>query len=252
MVYGIYQSAAGLQLNQYRQEILANNLANLDTAGFKRDFATIRERRPASSEQAAQMGSSDRALAGLTGGSLVAPTHTSLDQGTLDQTNGRLDVALMGDGFFTVQDGNDVRYTRDGRLTINEAGELVTVSGHKVLGEGGEPIVVPDNLRAKATITSAGDVRAGATELGRIGMVDFKGKSNLRKVGANLFDAQGAEPTESHASLQVGFVEQSNVEPMDAMVSMIQVSRAYELNATMLNLADSTLGRAVNDIAQLR
>jgi flagellar basal-body rod protein FlgG len=251
MIYGIYQSAAGLQLNQYRQEVLANNLANVETAGFKRDLAVVRERPLASREMPGQSGGSDSTLSGMTGGSYVAPTYTSFAQGQLRPTGGRLDVALLGDGFFAVQDGDNTRYTRDGRLLVNAKGELVTVSGHKMLGESGAPIVVPEDAVDKVRITADGEVRAGATQLGRLDVVSFDDNSRLRKAGANLFDAPGQEPEAGHASVQVGFVEASTVEPTQAMVSMIEVNRAYELNATLIGLADGTLSRAVNDIARL-
>jgi flagellar basal body rod protein FlgG len=87
--------------------------------------------------------------------------------------------------------------------------------------------------------------------LGRVAVVDFDDKNQLRKVGGNLFDAGNVQPVEAHATLQPGFVEGSTVEPTQAMVSMIEVSRAYELNATLIGLADGTLSRAVNDIARL-
>ena len=92
---------------------------------------------------------------------------------------------------------------------------------------------VPDNLRRRLDVT------------------DFEDKSQLRKVGGNLFDANQARAGDSNASLQPGFIEGSTVEPTQAMVSMIEVNRAYELNATLIGLADGTLSRAVNDIARL-
>lgn len=251
MVYGIYQSAAGLQLNQYRQEVLANNLANLETAGFKHDLTAVRERPQAMRESGGRRNWSDPTLGGLTGGSYVAPTYTSFAQGPLEYTGGRLDVALYGSGFFVVQDGEAVRYTRDGRLLVNADGELTTVSGHKVLSEEGTPITVPEELATKVTISAGGEVRAGNLQLGRLAVVDVEDRMALRKAGANLFDAQDAETVPAQATLQPGFYEGSTVEPTQAMVSMIEVSRAYELNATLVGLADGTLGRAVNDIARL-
>lgn len=251
MLYGIYQSAAGLQLNQYRQEILANNLANLETAGFKHDFAVVRERPLATREPGGRPDRSDPILNGLTGGSYVAPTYTTFEQGPLRYTGGRLDVAIAGDGFFAVADGDQTRYSRDGRFLVNAEGELVTVSGHKVLGRGGSPISVPEAAADSVTISANGEVRAGRELLGTLDVVAFEDRTKLRKVGGNMFDAGGLAPTDARASLQPGFIEQSTVEPTKAMVSMIEVNRAYELNATLIGLADGTLGRAVNDIARM-
>jgi flagellar basal-body rod protein FlgG len=253
MVYGIYQSAAGLQVNQYRQAVLANNLANVNTAGFKHDLAIVRERQVASQEDLADPTWSDPILNRMTGGSFVAPTYTGFEQGTIEHTGGALDVALAGDGFFAIQDGDEVRYTRDGRFTLNERGELVTVAGHHpVLSDEGEPIVVPANAASSARIEAGGEVRAGNRTFGRVEVVGFDDTSQLVKLGGNRFKAVDAEPVPLTAQLRTGAVEASNADPTRAMVDMIEVSRAYEMNARLIGLADATLGRAVNDIARLR
>ena len=253
MDYGIYQAAAGLQVNQYRQAVLANNLANVDTVGFKHDLTIVRERQAASEEDLTDVSGTDPRLSRMTGGSFVAPTHTTFEQGMIKQTDSRLDVAVEGDGFFTVRDGDAVRYTRDGRFTLNANGELVTVAGHhRVLDEQGEPIVVTEDAAGSVGIMASGEVRAGDVTFGRLGMVDFEDRSGLCKVGGNLFKAAGVTPAPHAADLRPGAIEASTVDPTQTMVAMIEVSRAYELNATLIGLADSTLGRAVNDIARLR
>ncbi len=253
MVYGIYQSAAGLQVNQYRQAVLANNLANVDTAGFKHDLTIVRERQVASEEDITDSSWSNPGLDRMTGGSFVAPTHTSFEQGVIKATRGPLDVALAGDGFFAVRDGDAVRYTRDGRFTLNAGGELVTVAGnHPVLDDQGQPIVVSEEATDKVRIEASGEVRAGNATFGRLGVVGLEDTSRFRKIGGNLFEAVGVEPAPRAAQLRTGAVEASTVDPTQTMVAMIEVSRAYELNATLIGLADSTLGRAVNDIARLR
>ncbi len=253
MVYGIYQSAAGMQVNQYRQELLANNLANVSTAGFKPDLAVVRERQVAAREDLVDPALNHPVLNRLTGGSLVAPTYTSFQAGPLEQTGNPLDAALAEDGFFVVRDGDRERYTRDGRFTLNAQGELVTVAGnHPVLNEQGQPLKVPPNAAGQARMGTNGELRAGGAGFGKIAVVDFADKQQLRKTGGNLFDATGTQPKEVDPQLVVGSIENSAVDPTQAMVSMIEVSRAYQLNATLVGLADSTLGRAVNDIARLR
>jgi len=128
MVYGTYLSATGLKTNQYRQEILANNLANVDTVGFKQDLAVIRERPIERREDAVDPSLSQDVLDPMTGGSLVAPTYTTFEQGMIQKTGNPLDVALRDDGFFTVEAQGQEHYTRDGRFTINAEGELVPLS----------------------------------------------------------------------------------------------------------------------------
>ncbi len=252
MVYGIYQSAVGLMTNQYRQEVLANNLANVGTVGFKHDLAVVRERQIEAREGLGDWTAGNRLLDGMTGGSLVAPTFTSFTQGSLEETGRSLDTALVGDGFFVVNDGQGERYTRDGRFTLNAGGELVTVAGgHRVVAQSGGPITVSGEAASSAKLHSDGSLRVGDQVVGMLRIVDFEDKSNLRKQGGNLFEAMGEGPKASQAELRVGMVEQSTVDPMQAMVAMIESARAYQLNATMISLADSTLSRAVNDIPRL-
>lgn len=254
MVYGIYSSAAGLMTSQYRQDVLANNLANLATVGFKQDLTAIRERLPASREELTDRNASDESLAGLTGGSLVAPTYTSFEPGAVETTGNALDAAIDGEGFFRVRAGSTEGYTRDGRFALNADGQLMTVTGHaEVLDAGGRPIKVPKALKDHVRIDANGQVRAGKQSFGEIGVVRFDDPSLLRKIGGNLLVAQGeAQPVEVDANLKTGAVETSNVDATRTMVSMIEASRAYQMNATMIGLADQTLGRAVNEIARVK
>jgi len=253
MIYGIYQSAAGLQVNQYRQEVLSNNLANVATTGFKHDLAVVRERSVASREDLADPALTDPTFDQLTGGSLVAPTYTSFEQGTVEHTGNKLDVAIFGEGFFSVLDGDAVRYTRDGRFMVNADGELVTAAGgYNVLDESGQPLTVGADNSDRVQITASGEVRAGNEVLGKLDVVDFENERLLRKVGGNLLVAMNAEPTKAKATLMPQSIEASTVDPTTTMVAMIEASRAYQLNATLIGLADSTLGRAVNDIARIR
>jgi len=252
MVYGIYQSAAGMIVNQYRQSVLANNLANLDTAGFKSDMTAVRERRVEARENPTAASRSDRVLDRMTGGLLVAPTYTSFEQGHIEFTGGKLDVAIDGDGFLPVDDRGVTRYTRDGRLAVNRDGVLVTIAGGRpVLDERGNAISVSPDARGRLEINAAGEVEAGDATFGRIAMVQFADRSRLCKVGGNLFDAAGAEAQPVSPRFQTNSIELSTVDPTRAMVSMIEVSRAYELNANLVGLADATLGRAVNDIGRV-
>lgn len=253
MVYGIYSSAAGLLANQYRQEVLANNLANVSTAGFKQDLTVIRERQPASRETLADPEWSDHTLAGLTGHVLVAPTTTSFEQGTVETTGNPLDAAIAGEGFFRVRAGGMERYTRDGRFTLSPDGTLVTVAGNaEALDEAGRPIRVPANPGGRVRIQANGEIRAGDRSFGRVAVVEFDDRSLLTKAGGNLLESRGAKARPVEPTLQIGAIESSNVDPTRAMVSMIEVTRAYQMNATLVGLADQTLGRAVNEIARMK
>ncbi|NLE61616.1 MAG: flagellar hook basal-body protein, partial [Planctomycetes bacterium] len=181
MVYGIYQSAAGMIVNQYRQAVLANNLANLDTVGFKHDLTIVRERQVETAEDGLSGRLSDRMLDRMTGGSLVAPTVTSFERGQIQVTGSQMDVAIDGNGFFAVNDGDKTRYTRDGRFSINANGLLVTAGGRPVLDEQGGTIAVPEEVRGRIVIDADGSVQSNGEVLGRIGLVDFQDRGRLCK-----------------------------------------------------------------------
>lgn len=253
MVYGLWLSASGLQANQYRQDLIANNLANVQTTGFKHDLAVFSERRVASEEALGGSTLSDRLLDRMTGGLFVAPTFTQFDQGAIQKTNRPLDVALDGEGFFAVQDAGRTAYTRDGRFTVNRDGQLVTVAGGRpVLSDAGTAIRVSPDRADDVRVAEDGSVRVGAVPVAKLGVADFADKQELQKVGANLFVAPaGAVGQEPAATVHSGALESSTVDPASAMVAMIEASRAYEMNATMVRMQDSMLDKAANSIAKL-
>lgn len=253
MVYGLWLSAAGLQANQYRQDVIANNLANVETAGFKRDLTVFTERSVASRESSGDPTRSNLMLDAMTGGTFVAPTYTTFEQGSLVKTDKPFDLALQGDGFFTVRDGNQTAYTRDGRLAIDTQGNLVTVVGSRpVLSDTGQAIRVSPEQRADVLVSEDGTIRAGATTVAKLGIVNFADTTELHKAGSNLLLASdGAKKTAASANVVTGAVEASTVDPTTTMVAMIEAARAYQLNATMISMQDTMLGRAANDIGKL-
>ena len=141
MNYGLYLSASGVMANSYRQDVIANNLANSETVGFKRDLALFQERRTAFQERGGS-GWSDPLLEHIGGGILATPTVVDTHQGDLEPTANPLDVAIQGNGYFAVSDGQEKHLTRDGRFMMNSAGELIlsTEQGNHILDEKGKPI----------------------------------------------------------------------------------------------------------------
>jgi flagellar basal-body rod protein FlgF len=252
MTYGLWLSAGGLQVNQYRQEILTNNMANVDTVGFKRDLAVIHERQveAATSGGAAY---SNRLLDRLGGGNWVRPTYTDFEQGGLLHTGADLDAAIEGKGFFTVRDGNELRYTRDGRFTLSPKGQLVLATGNgstQVLDDAGRPIQI-DAKGEKITISADGTIRQGRTPVAKLGVAEFSDPQQLRKVGKNLFRAtEGRPQAPQDSSVRGGFVEDSAQNATTGLVDIIEVTRAHELNARMITLQDQTIGQAVNTVGR--
>jgi len=247
MIYGLYQSAAGMMTHEYRQGVLANNLANADTAGFKRDVATSAERRRAD-VAGVRDGASDELLATMTGGVWLGRTRTDFAEGSFKRTDQPLDVALSGPGFLRVSvDGREL-LTRDGRMTLTPDGLLVSaIDGAPLLGESGAPIRLdPRHGLADVQIDERGTVLQGGAVRGRLGVVDVENCDALRKEGGARFSAAGTAPVPSGARVLPGYIEQSGVEPVREMVSIMEAARAYQINAQMLTLQDQSAARLIN------
>ena len=254
MTYGLWLSAAGLQVNEYRQALLANNLANANTTAFKHDLAVIHERATESQTSPAGGRFAHPVLDNLTGGPWVQPTIHSFQKGELEQTGNPLDVAIDGPDFLAVSDGVETRYTRDGRMTLNRAGELVMVAGEgrwHILDDASAPILLNPALGSRAEISKEGTVWQEGREVARLGLVDFADRSQLSKVGSSLYRNHGSAATASAAAVRNGYVEQSTVNPVNGLARMIEASRAYELNANLISLQDQTIGLAVTTVGRI-
>jgi flagellar basal-body rod protein FlgG len=254
MTYGLWLSTAGLQINEYRQSVMANNLANADTVGFKHDLAVIQERRVQSESEPADGEYAHRLLDNLTGGAFVRPTIHTFEQGDLEASSNPFDLAIYGEGFFSVSDGQDVRYTRDGRFMVNKDQELVMVAGngrHRVLDDSGAPIRLPELGGRKLSISGRGAIYADNEEIARIGLVGFDDPSQLSKVGGGLYQHDGLQARPGTGVIKSKYLEKSTFNPIDGLAKMIEVSRAYELNARMISLQDFTIGQAVSTVGRI-
>ena len=248
MIYGLYQSAAGMMVNEYRQDILANNLANAETVGFKREIASFAERLQASGA-GQRDGPSNDLMEALSGGIWLARTDTDFSEGAFIQSDNPLDVAITGPGFLRVNAGGREYLTRDGRMIMDPNGRLVSATdGASILGQAGQPIRL--NPRGgEISIDEAGRIKQGNLTVARLGLVDVDNYEVLRKAGAGRFDANGATLTRSSAKLIPKFLESSGVEPIKELVTMIEAARAYQLNAQMVTLQDQSAGRLINAVA---
>jgi flagellar basal-body rod protein FlgF len=217
------------QIAAYRSmDVIANNIANVSTPGFKRESAKFEEYvtrvRPAEGQTGPQTVSFVK-----DGG-----TMRDTGQGNITSTGAPLDLALNGKGFFTVATPNGERYTRDGHFSLNGAGQIITSDGNAVQGEGGAITVTPTDgeihIAQDGTISSV--VNGTLNQLGKLRITDFADERGMSKEGANLYStSQGGVP--SKASVVQGALESSNVQPVLEIAKMIEVMRAYEATATL-------------------
>ena len=255
MIKGLYTSALGMATQMQKMDVVSNNIANADTTGYKRDMVVTRS---FSEELMRRLDDPadiphDVGIGRVSQGVFVDDVWTDFTNGSLRNVGGPLNLALEGDGFFTVQatgqDGNIVeRYTRQGSFTRAADGSLVTQEGYKVLGENG-PVTLPPN--GSIAIDDYGRVTVDDEYIDTLKLTSFTDNSSLRKVGGNLLETTGQSQSQAYnGTVRQGFLENSNVNSVREMVDMITVSRTYEANSRLISLFDSTLARTVNDIAR--
>jgi flagellar basal body rod protein FlgG len=249
MNYGLYLSAMGVLANSQRQDAIANNLANSETVGFKKDLALYREQRTEAQLTGHRRDSNDL-LEPLGGG--LAPSGTTLDlsQGPMESTSNPLDVAIFGDGYFAVRNGDRLMLTRAGRFQVNRDGILATDAGHAVLSDKMSKISIAPgavNIGKDGTITQNG------TAVGRLGVFSVPDPKLLMKRGSNLMSYPDVERSlkPSDAQLRSEALEQSNSEPTTELAALMDTQRQLEANANMIRYQDQMLSRLVNDVAKI-
>lgn len=235
MVRGIHTAAAGMMAQAAAQDITANNLANADTAGYKRDVAGFRA------------ALADAIGAPGAGDPVAAQTVSDFRQGTIRQTGDRFHLALDGDGFFTVQTPNGPAYTRDGAFTRAADGYLVTRGGNRVLGTNG-PIRLNEGDWA---VSATGEVTQGGRGVGTLRLARFAGEAALSKAGNNLWRSAAAPQNAPDARVRQGCLEGSNVNTISEMVTMITGFRVYEAGQKAIQAQDQTLDRLVNEVGRV-
>ena len=256
MIRSLWVARTGLDAQQTQLDVIANNLANVSTNGFKRGRAVFEDllyqtlRQPgAQSSQQTQIPS------GLQLGTGVRPVSTAriFTQGNIQKTDNALDVGIQGDGFFQIllPDGTTA-YTRDGSFQKDNQGQIVTANGYPLQPN----ITIPANALT-VTIANDGTVSitqpgvAAPTQIGNIQLANFVNSGGLQSIGQNLFleTASSGTPTPNAPGsngagvLNQGYVETSNVNVAEELVTMIQTQRAYELNSKVVSTSDAMLGR---------
>jgi len=247
MPYGLYMSAEGVEAQSRRLDVIANNLANVETVGFKRELAILQAREAEAIEEGLDTVDSG-SINQIGGGIMLSETKTDFSQGPLKKTNNPKDVAVKGEGFFLVSKGDETLLTRAGNFDINSLGELVTQQGYQVLSESGTPIVI-SREGGPWQITGSGELQQGGLSQA-LALVEPESLGDLIKMGENLFKPL-AEPQSippGRRSVAPGHLEMSTAEPTTEMIAMIEASRILEANVNMMKTQDQMLGELINKL----
>jgi flagellar basal-body rod protein FlgG len=256
MIRSLWTAKTGLEAQQVQMDVIANNLANVSTNGFKRSRAVFEDLLYQNMRQpGAQATTQNNLPSGLQIGTGVRPVATERlhTQGGLQQTDNSRDLAISGSGFFQVlmPDGNNA-FSRDGSFQIDQNGQLVTAGGYPV-----EPaIIIPDNALSISigqdgivSVTLPGDNQS--SQVGQLTLSTFVNATGLQSIGENLYlettssgtPNEGIPGMNGAGKLYQGYVETSNVNVVEEMVNMIQTQRAYEINSNAVKTSDEMLAR---------
>jgi flagellar basal-body rod protein FlgG len=256
-VQTLYTAATGMESLETKLDVIANNLANINTVAFKRDRANFedlfyRQIRLPGADQSGSTPTATGIELGL--GSRVSSTQTDFDQGSFQTTGNQLDLAIEGNGFFEVEDpagGGDPLYTRSGNLNLNAIGEIVV--GSASLGRRIQPLIVVPPEATNISISPNGVVEVQVNnetqQLGTIQLATFVNPDGLLKLGDNLYrrteasgDAVQNEPGQNGTGvIRQSALEASNVEPVQELIDLITTQRAFELNSQVVQAGDQIM-----------
>lgn len=260
MLKGLYTAYTGMVNEQKRMDVLTNNLANSNTNGYKKEGVTSQAFDDVLAYKIKDM-SEGRGIAKPLGannlGVKVGEGYTDYSQGPLKGTENPFDLALSGEGFFTVQymnneDETSIKYTRDGSFTMDRVGNLVTHDGDFVLNENGARIRLDPLLDFR--VDTSGNIMQGDenTPLTTLRIRDFEDYDYLEKYGENYYQTvDGYRFKDATADVNQSYLETSNISVVTEMVNMINASRAYETNQKVIQTYDSSLEIAVNQLGKL-
>lgn len=277
MLKGFYTAASGMITQQRRTDMLANNLANANTVGYKMDQSSVRSFPEILLDrmdydtipvQTQSNSGSSSSIGSLNTGVYVQETNPLFSQGQIKQTDLKTDMALVNDNvpineatgepgslFFTVQNGEgELRYTRNGNFTLDGQGYLTTASGYYVLNENNERIQLESD---QFTVSEEGNIVTDNANVARLGLAYSNDPSGqLVKEGDGFFRAE-AELANAYNedtidfTLKQGYVENSNVDTAQTMTEMIATYRSFEANQKVLQAYDQSMNKAVNDVGKL-
>ncbi len=253
MLRGLYTAYTGMRNEQYRMDIMSNNLANADTTGFKKEGSTSQayaEVMAVKIKDVSENPNTPKRLGNMSLGVKIGETYTDFSQGSLRDTGNTYDIAIGGSGFFNIEFTNkagetSTKYTRDGGFTITKDGYLVTKDGDYVLGENGR--IQLSTTAGTTVFDRSGNIFQDNRLVASLKITDFEDTNYLTHYGETMWDAkEGAVQQDAEdAQIYKGYLEMSNASVVKEMVNMITISRQYESNQKMLTTFDESLEKSM-------
>jgi len=256
LIKGLYTASAGMMMQMARQDALANNLANVNTGGFKRQTAISKE---FPQMLISRLGESKynskgvlepqqpKVIGNVGTGACIDAVYTDYSEGRIKSTENPTDFALTQEGFFVVNTPNGARYTRNGEFKLNSEAYLSTNQGYLVLDTDNQPI----QIEGEFSVDDKGVISVDGEELAQLQVVNFANPNLLERVGDNLYNAsEDAQVIERPKILQ-GYIEDSNVNAVQEMVTLISCTRAYESLQKMVQAEDELNDVAINQVASV-
>lgn len=252
MIYGLYLSASGVLTNSYRQDVIANNIANSETVGFKKDLALLQQR-PTAAQELGRYDQTNSLLEPIGGGLLAANTVVDSSPGEIESTGDNLDVALQGKGFLAVSHNGQTHLTRNGQMVLNRNGQLAMSNdpNQAILDYKQKPVTIDPSF--PVTITTDGTITQNGKAVDRLGLFDVADPTQLSKDGGTLLGitAGAGKLRATTPTVRSGFIERSNVDPAIELTDLMDTQRQLEANANMIHIQDETLDKLVNDVGRV-
>lgn len=251
MIKGLYSAVSAMVMNSSRQQVLSHDIANLETPGFKQILSSaqafMQQQAVYSPEKNASNSIEYLGLLGL--GTQIGAEYIDFAQGALQNTGNPLDLALQGNGFFTVKTPDGNRYTRDGRFLRDAQNNLVNVDGFQVLNATGQPIQLP---AGEVSVAADGTLSVNGTAAGQLGISVFSNpETELKHTGGNLFSGPAASTGTEKPSVAQGYLEASNANPSLLMTQLVEVARSYEAAQKMVQNHDELLGKTIASLGRI-
>ncbi|MBN2073601.1 MAG: flagellar basal-body rod protein FlgF [Actinobacteria bacterium] len=246
MINGIYLATSGMNVEQKRMDILSNNLANINSTGFKKkqaDFAVFNER-------LFKNMSVNNVLGIITSGPVTESISVNLSEGPLKMTGNPYDLAINGNNFFVVESGNGELLTRDGCFGLDGENFLVNQDGYHVLGDGGR-INITDG--GELYVDTAGNIFTGGMIIDKLRVVSVENGRDIQTESSSYFKLKDGAAGANGAGVVIkqGFLETSNVNGIDEMVEIISVMRSYEASQKAIKMQDESLSKVVNETGKV-